>query len=151
MGRACKGHLKHGIKNPSFQSSGGTLRLTACRRNQPKIRFRPSFLLPQSRVSYQKKPDILTLLAWQRQQRWYRPGQPWGCRRVGMDSCRLTRGPDIVPNVQWALTPTATAPLTALLRPEPNGRVATWVNVMGCVAALTHCFGQGIRAIGAPH
>jgi hypothetical protein len=37
------------------------------------------------------------VVSWQRQQRWYRPERPWGCRSVGMDFCRLTRGTDIVP------------------------------------------------------
>ena len=47
--------------------------------------------------------------------------------------------------------PTTTAPLTALLRPEHTGRVAAWMAVVGCLAALTHCSSHGIPTIGILH
>ena len=44
-----------------------------------------------------------------------------------------------------------TTPLTALLRPEPSGRVAAEMIVVDCPATLTHYSGQGIPVIGVPH
>ena len=43
------------------------------------------------------------------------------------------------------------APLIALLRLEPNGHLGAQVIAVGCLAALNHCRGQDIPAIGKKH
>ena len=55
-----------------------------------------------------------------------------------MDFCRLTRGPDIVPEGLVSAHPHCDSPVYCFVAPQPSGRVAAGVVVVGGVTVPTY-------------
>ena len=67
-----------------------------------------------------------------------------------MDFRRRLRGPDTLADTSVSARPLCDGPAECLLRLEPNGRMGAQVTAVGCLAALSHCFGQGIPRLSQP-